>query len=87
MCLQFGFVFFWQKAFGAKAAHKMLVKLTPGQNLDPVFNSICGCLFMLYICLCIKTNIRLGWKGLSGTNIGHWIRTPVNAIHVFVIGI
>jgi hypothetical protein len=29
MCLQFGFVFFWQKDFGAKAAHKMLVKLTP----------------------------------------------------------
>ena len=31
MCLQFGFVIFWQKDFGAKAAHKMLVKLTPGQ--------------------------------------------------------
>ncbi len=34
MCLQFGFVFFlakWQKDFGAKAAHKMLVKLTPGK--------------------------------------------------------
>jgi hypothetical protein len=30
MCLQFGFVNFWQKDFGAKAAHKMLVKLTPG---------------------------------------------------------
>jgi hypothetical protein len=29
MCLQFGFVSFWQKDFGAKAAHKMLVKLTP----------------------------------------------------------
>jgi hypothetical protein len=29
-CLQFGFVIFWQKDFGAKAAHKMLVKLTPG---------------------------------------------------------
>ncbi len=29
MCLQFGFVIFWQKDFGAKAAHKMLVKLTP----------------------------------------------------------
>jgi hypothetical protein len=29
MRLQFGFVIFWQK--GAKAAHKMLVKLTPGQ--------------------------------------------------------
>ena len=30
MCLQFGFVIFWQKDFGAKAAHKMLVKMTPG---------------------------------------------------------
>jgi hypothetical protein len=29
MCLQFGFVIFWPKDFGAKAAHKMLVKLTP----------------------------------------------------------
>ncbi len=29
MCLQFGFVIFWQMDFGAKAAHKMLVKLTP----------------------------------------------------------
>jgi hypothetical protein len=29
MCLQFGFVIFWPKDFGAKAAQKMLVKLTP----------------------------------------------------------
>jgi hypothetical protein len=29
MCLQFGFVIFWQKDFGAKVAHKMLVKMTP----------------------------------------------------------
>jgi hypothetical protein len=29
LCLQFGFVIFWPKDFGAKAAHKMLVKLTP----------------------------------------------------------
>ncbi len=28
MCLKLGFVIFWQKDFGAKAAHKMLVKLT-----------------------------------------------------------
>ncbi len=32
MCLQFGFVIFWEKGFGAKAAHKMLVKLTPGRH-------------------------------------------------------
>jgi len=31
MHLQFGFVIFWQNVFGAKAAHKMLVKLTPGK--------------------------------------------------------
>jgi hypothetical protein len=30
MCIQFGFVIFWQKDFGAKAAHKMLLKLTTG---------------------------------------------------------
>ncbi len=33
MCLQFGFVIFWQKDFGAKAAHKMLVKLTSGRKI------------------------------------------------------
>jgi hypothetical protein len=27
--LQLGFVIFWPKDFGAKVAHKMLVKLTP----------------------------------------------------------
>ncbi len=31
-CLQFGFVNFWQKDFGTKAAHKMLVKLKPGHS-------------------------------------------------------
>jgi hypothetical protein len=30
MCLKFEFVIFWQKDFGAKTAHKMLMKLTPG---------------------------------------------------------
>jgi hypothetical protein len=35
MCLQFGFVIFWQKDFSAKAAHKMLVKLTPGGSIVP----------------------------------------------------
>ncbi len=32
ICLQFEFVFFWRKDFGAKAALKMLVKLTPGNR-------------------------------------------------------
>jgi hypothetical protein len=35
MCLQFGFVIFWQKDFGAKAAYIMLVKLTPGGTMGP----------------------------------------------------
>jgi hypothetical protein len=30
MCLQFGFVIFWQKDFSTKAANKVLVKMTPG---------------------------------------------------------
>jgi hypothetical protein len=34
MCLQFGFVIFGRKDFGAKAAHKMLVKWTPGRLYD-----------------------------------------------------
>jgi hypothetical protein len=29
MCLQMDLKFFWQKHFGTKAAHKMLVKSTP----------------------------------------------------------
>jgi hypothetical protein len=38
MCLQFGFVIFWGKDFCAKAAHKMLVKLTTGVNaVKPFF--------------------------------------------------
>ncbi len=37
ICLQFGFVFFWWKDFGAKAAHKMLVKLTPCVNCINMF--------------------------------------------------
>jgi hypothetical protein len=40
MCLQFGFVIFGQKNFGAKAAHKMLVKLTPGgRNWQPIYSN------------------------------------------------
>jgi hypothetical protein len=30
MCSKLRFVNFWQTDFGAKAVHKMLVKLTPG---------------------------------------------------------
>ncbi len=44
-CLQFGFVIFWRKEFVTKAAHKMLVKLTPlnrlvvSRNLLPILLS------------------------------------------------
>jgi hypothetical protein len=34
-CLQFGFVIFWQRDFGTKAAHKMLVKLTLFYKVGP----------------------------------------------------
>jgi hypothetical protein len=34
MCLLFGFVIFWGKDFGTKAAHIMLVKLTIGLHLN-----------------------------------------------------
>jgi hypothetical protein len=30
--LQFGFEIFWRKDFGTKAAHKMLVNLTPEES-------------------------------------------------------
>ncbi len=36
VCLQFGFVIFWKKDFDAKAAHKVLVKLTPGENFTNI---------------------------------------------------
>ncbi len=35
MCLQFGFVIFWQKDLVAKAVNKMLVKLTPDWAIFP----------------------------------------------------
>jgi hypothetical protein len=31
---KFGFVIFWQKDFGTKAAHKMLVNLTPDWQIQ-----------------------------------------------------
>jgi hypothetical protein len=35
LCLQFGYVIFWQKGFSANAAHKMLAKLTLGGSIGP----------------------------------------------------
>jgi hypothetical protein len=40
ICLQFGFLIFWQKDFSTKAAHKMLVKLAPGANVIKLFLSV-----------------------------------------------
>ncbi len=40
ICLQFGFVIFWQKDFGTKAAHKMLVKLTPVAHVIKAFTGV-----------------------------------------------
>ncbi len=57
MCFQFGFVIFWEKDFGAKAAHKMLVKLTPGRPLKVLSIYIGSGTFL--------TNIRTGRKGMS----------------------
>jgi hypothetical protein len=47
MCLQFGFVFFWRKDFGTKAAHKMLVKLTPGNQNSNLYENV---VHFLYQC-------------------------------------
>jgi hypothetical protein len=43
MCLQFGFAIFWQKDFGAKAAHKLAVEIDsslPGSLRSNVDNNI-----------------------------------------------
>jgi hypothetical protein len=38
MCLKYGFVIFWQKDFGAKAAYKMLLKFRPrGRNWQLIY--------------------------------------------------
>ncbi len=42
MCLELEFVIFWRKDLGAKPAHKMLVKLSPGcQKNQGKYNSLC----------------------------------------------
>ncbi len=48
MCLQFGFVILWQKDFGTKTAHKMLVKLTPEPNAIKDFYPV-NTLVFLYL--------------------------------------
>jgi len=47
LSLQHGFVTFWQKDIGAKAVHKILMKLTTGVN----FTNILWAIFsMIYFC-------------------------------------
>ncbi len=46
LCLHFRFVLFWSKKIGAKAALKMLVKLTPGDS-NPIFDSAVKCILSL----------------------------------------
>jgi hypothetical protein len=66
-CLHFGFVIFWLKEFGAKAAHKMLVKLTPGACIIKLITAVIyGFRNKLE---CLSLNTRLCWKGLPGQTL------------------
>jgi hypothetical protein len=70
MCLQFGFVIFWQKAFGTKAALKMLVKLTPGLAIaekDLIPDVMYPTLGASRYAQAEIGNIQLGWKSLQMT--------------------
>jgi hypothetical protein len=40
LCLQFRFVLYWRKTVGAKAVHRMLVKLTPGRHNKSKNNTV-----------------------------------------------
>jgi hypothetical protein len=60
MCLEFGFVIFWQKIFGAKAADKMLVKLTPGANVIKLFTAVIYCHSMVRPSFCVIKLYYLG---------------------------
>ncbi len=61
MCLQFGFLIFWRKDFGAKAAHKMLVKLTPVGDYNRKFWTRTYCTIIR-----VKVNklLKYEWKVL-----------------------
>ena len=63
MCLQFGFVIFWRKDFGAKAAHKMLVKLTPGVNFIKFLHAA----FLISFCTQLIATCKWQWAQLSAT--------------------
>ncbi len=42
LCLRFRFVLYWRKTVGAKAAHRTLVKLTPGLKYQTKMNRLLG---------------------------------------------
>jgi hypothetical protein len=69
MCLQFGFLIFWQKDFGTKAAHKMLVKLTPDSNLRNISKSFFFNMMFLKYDTLIKQAGQLA--GASSETIHH----------------
>jgi hypothetical protein len=60
MCLLCGFIIFWQKDFGVKAAHKMLVKLTPGVSIRILPRSAKAYRRESKSCLCRVFNFKLG---------------------------
>ncbi len=71
MCLQFGFVIFWQEDFGAKAAHKMLVTLTPGVNVTNIlwaafsYESFCAAF------MCLQFGFAIFWWKELGSKASH----------------
>jgi hypothetical protein len=64
MCLQIGFVIFWRKDFGTKAAHKVLVKLTP----VPLHSTLGNARSLPLECSSVKYSImdKLGGGGGGG---------------------
>jgi hypothetical protein len=60
MCLQFGFVIFWQKDFDAKAVHNMLVKLTPWPNDIKLFTMVIYCHSMVILSFFVMKQHYLG---------------------------
>jgi hypothetical protein len=68
MCLHFGFVIFWRKDFGAKAAHKMSVKLTPGANVIKHFTMVIYC----------NTTVILSFSVIKLYYLGNYCGMAVN---------
>ncbi len=61
MCLQFGYVIFWRKDFDTKADHKMLVKLTPGDNITIFYEQLfCTNIFCAAI-MCLQFGYVIFW--------------------------